>query len=44
MCEASEDIHMLLTILAECRVRMLALRGKPPGPHQLGLEVKHIRR
>ena len=44
MSEASEEMYMLITILAECRVRMLALRGKPPGPHQLGLEVTHIRR
>jgi len=44
MCEASEDIHTLITILVECRVRTLALRGELPGLHQLGLEVTHIRR
>ena len=42
--EGSEDVHSLVTVLAESRVRTLGLRGEKPGPHQLGLEVSLIRR
>ena len=42
--EASEDVHRLVAVLAECRVRTLTLRGDTPGPHQLGLETTVIRR
>ena len=42
--EGSQDVHTLVTVLAESRVRSLALKGEAPGPHQLGLEVSIIRR
>ena len=42
--EGSEDVHTLVAVLAESRVRTLALRGEPPAPNQLGLEVTLIRR
>ena len=42
--EGSEDVHSLVTVLAESRVRTLGLRGEKPGPHQLRLEVSLIRR
>ena len=34
----------MVSLLAACRVRSLALHGKDPSPHQLGLEVAVIRR
>ena len=34
----------MVSLLAACRVRTLALQGKDPAPHQLGLEVAVIRR
>ena len=42
--EGSEGVHDLITLLAACRVRTLALRGEPPSPQQMGLEVTVIRR
>ena len=42
--EGSTGVHTLITLLAPCRVRTLALRGEPPSPQQLGLEVTAIRR
>ena len=44
MGEGSQDVHTLIGILAEVRVRTLELRGERPGPHQLGQEVTCIRR
>ena len=38
------DNWELVTLLAACRVRTLALRGEPPLPQQMGLEVTAIRR
>ena len=38
MGEASEDVHTLISILAECRVRTLALWGEPPALYQLSLQ------
>jgi len=42
--EGSQDVHSLVAILAENRVRTLTNRGERPGPHQYGLEVSLIRR
>ena len=42
--EGSSGVHLLVTLLATCRVRTLALRGEPPSDQQMGLEVTHIRR
>ena len=42
--EGSPGVHTLVSILAACRVRTLALQGKDPSPHQLGLEVATVRR
>jgi hypothetical protein len=42
--EGSTGVHVLVSILAACRVRTLALRGKAPSDHQLGLETAVIRR
>ena len=42
--EGSPGVHTLVSILAACRVRTMALQGKDPSPHQLGLEVSVIRR
>ena len=42
--EGSPVVHILITILAACRVRTMALQGKDPSPHQLGMEVAVIRR
>ena len=42
--EASAGVHDLVTLLATCRVNTLALRGQPPSPQQMGLEVTAIRR
>ena len=42
--EGSQDVHSLVAVLAENRVRTLANRGEKPGPHQYGLEVSLIRR
>ena len=42
--EASTDVHTLVTLLATCRVRTLALRGEQPSAQQMGLEVTAIRR
>ena len=42
--EGSPGVHVLVSLLAACRVRSLALQGKDPSPHQLGLEVAVIRR
>ena len=42
--EGSTGVHVLVSLLAACRVRSLALQGKDPSPHQLGLEVAVIRR
>ena len=44
MGEGSTDVHTLITLLATCRVRTLALRGEPPSAQQMGLEVTTIRR
>ena len=33
----------MVSILAACRVRTMALQSKDPSPHQLGLEVGVIR-
>ena len=41
--EGSEGVHLLVTLLATCRVRTLALRGEPPSDQQMGLEVTNIR-
>ena len=40
----STRVHTMVTLLATCRVRTLALRGEPPSPQQMGLEVTAIRR
>ena len=37
-------MHTLVTLLARCRVRSLALHGEPPSDQQMGLEVTNIRR
>ena len=42
--EGSSGVHTLVTLLATCRVRTLALRGEPPSDQQMGLEVTNIRR
>ena len=42
--EGSSDVHTLVTLLATCRVRTLALRGEPPSSQQMGLEVTAMRR
>ena len=42
--EGSQDVHSLVTVLAESRIRTLVSRGERPGPHQYGLEVSLIRR
>jgi hypothetical protein len=42
--EGSPDVHTLISLIATCRVRHLALQGRTPGPHQMGLEVSTIRR
>ena len=42
--EGSSDVQTLVTLLATCRVRTLALRGEPPSAQQMGLEVTAIRR
>ena len=42
--EGSSGVHLLVTLLATCRVRTLALRGEPPSDQQMGLEVTNIRR
>ena len=42
--EGSPGVHILVSILAACRVRTLALQGKDPSPHQLGLKVATVRR
>ena len=42
--EGSSGVHDLVTLLAACRVRTLALRGDPPSTQQMGLEVTAIRR
>ena len=42
--EGSSGVHDLVPLLAACRVRTLALRGEPPSPQQMGLEVTNIRR
>ena len=42
--EGSAGVHDLVALLASCRVRTLALRGEPPSPRQMGLEVSNIRR
>ena len=42
--EGSPGVHVLVSLLAACRVRSLALQGKDPSPHQLGPEVAVIRR
>ena len=42
--EGSTGVHNLVTLLATCRVRTLALRGEPPSNQQMGLEVTDIRR
>ena len=44
MGEGSVDVHTLITLLATCRVRTLALRGEPPSAQQMGREVTAIRR
>ena len=44
MGEGSTDVHTLVTLLATCRVRTLALRGEQPSAQQMGLEVTAIRR
>ena len=42
--EASDDVHKLVSILAQCRVRTMARRGEAPPAHQMGLEIAGIRR
>ena len=42
--EGSSGVHLLVSLLATCRVRTLALRGEPPSDQQMGLEVTNIRR
>ena len=42
--EGSSGVRLLVTLLATCRVRTLALRGEPPSDQQMGLEVTNIRR
>jgi hypothetical protein len=42
--EGSPGVHTIVALLAACRVRTLALRGREPAPHQLGIEVSTIRR
>ena len=42
--EGSSDVQTLVTLLATCRMRTLALRGEPPSAQQMGLEVTAIRR
>ena len=42
--EGSSGVHLLVTLLATCRVRTLAPRGEPPSNQQMGLEVTNIRR
>ena len=42
--QGSSGVHPLVTLLATCRVRTLALRGEPPSDQQMGLEVTNIRR
>ena len=42
--EGSPGVHILVSILAACRLRTLALQGKDPSPYQLGLEVATVRR
>ena len=41
--EGSSGVHDLLALLASCCVRTLALRGEPPSPKQMALEVSNIR-
>ena len=41
--EGSTGVQTLVTLLATCRVRTLALHGETPSPQQMGLEVKAIR-
>ena len=42
--EGSQDVHTLVSILAECRIKTLTLRGEKPGPNQMGLEASWMRR
>ena len=42
--EGSTGVHTMVTLLATCRVRTLALRGEPPSAQQMGLEVTAMRR
>ena len=42
--EGSTGLHVLVSLLAACKVRSLAFQGKDHSPHQLGLEVAVIRR
>ena len=42
--EGSPGVHILVSLLAACRVRSLALRGSAPSPHQMGMEVATVRR
>ena len=44
MREGSQDVHSMVGILAESRVRALELRGERPGLFQMGQEVSWIRR
>ena len=40
--EGSEGVHLLVTLLATCQVRILALWGEPPSDQQMGLELTNI--
>ena len=42
--EGSPGVHTMVSLLAACRVRTLALRGSAPSPHQMGMEVATVRR